>query len=66
MSNIEKIRRYIELTDVKDGDKYSMRLSDICAIYELINAGTEYGAIAIAFDYGRAKGYRMARAEAKA
>lgn len=64
MSEIEKMRRYIERTHVKDErDTFCMRsrqIKTILAETDLVEA------IILAFDYGKAKGYRAAQAERRA
>ena len=61
MSEIEKIKRHIERTDIRKDmqKKYSLRYDAIIAL----SKQDVFEAICLAFDYGRAKGYRMAKAE---
>lgn len=68
MSEIEKMKRYIERTKMNKADNY-------CLVYQeavgLCNAARRNGdslmdVIALAFDYGKAKGYRAAKAEVRA
>lgn len=65
MSEIEKIQRYIERTDIKtEGqDRYTINMLEN---FELVHKCNELpaDAIAMAFEYGKAKGYRAAKAEA--
>ena len=60
MTEIEKMKRYIERTHVKDErDTSCMRsrqIKTILAETDLVEA------IILAFDYGKAKGYRTAKA----
>ena len=64
MSEIEKMKRYIERAKIKDaGNTYTMLWKDIIA---LLNEENQSDAILLAFDYGRAKGYRAAKAEGRA
>lgn len=68
MSEIEKIKRYIERTKVSNTDCYKM---NVCEVFELASkakcGGDEaFSVIETAFNYGRAKGYRAAQAERKA
>lgn len=64
MSEIEKMQRYIERTHIKDErDAFCMRSRQIKTI--LAEAGL-VEAIILAFDYGKAKGYRAAKAERRA
>lgn len=66
MSEIEKMKRYIERTHMKKVDNY-------CLVYgeavELLHAATDvngmFDVISLAFNYGKAKGYRAAKAEVK-
>lgn len=64
MSEIEKIKRYIE----QAGLPYSLSVRYDCYPQELIEMLAEtrpFEAMALAFSYGRAKGYRAAKAEAR-
>ncbi len=63
---IEKIQGYIKRTNVKynTSSPYQMNLEEIIELANL--AGEDVtGAICLAFDYGRAKGERSARAAQK-
>lgn len=64
MNEIEKMQRYIERTHVKDErDAYRMgsrQIKTILAEVDLVEA------VILAFDYGKAKGYRAAKAERRA
>lgn len=69
MSEIEKIQRYIERTkmDKRLTTPYSINLEES---FELAKQALSCGdfpieAISLAFNYGRAKGYRAAKAEAR-
>lgn len=67
MSEIEKMKRYIERTPMKKADNYCLVYGEVA---ELAGAAKETDAlfdiIALAFDYGRAKGYRAAKAKVRA
>lgn len=67
MSTIERMERYIQLT--KTGNiRYDLKLSETFALVSLINnenSDTAIDAIWIAFQYGRAKGYREATKEVR-
>lgn len=69
MTEIEKIQQYIERTNMKrkTQDKYAMNMKEI---FELVHKAQgscfPSDAICLAFDYGRAKGYRAAKEEARA
>ena len=70
MNKIEKIQRYIELTGLDKLPKetelaYDLKVSGIKALLALAENGEGLDAICIAFEYGRAKGYRMAKAVGK-
>ena len=58
MSEIEKIERYIECTPVNDLARYDMNFPEALAISSL----KPMEAITLAFNYGRAKGCRAAKA----
>lgn len=60
MDTIEKIKRYIELTKKPQNERYDMSIEE----WFTINAECgELEAIALSFQYGRAKGYREAKAK---
>ena len=70
MSEIEKMRRYIERTKMRTSDTgpYKMNLMEA---FELAHKALDYHGlpievISLAFDYGKAKGYRAAKAEGRA
>jgi hypothetical protein len=60
----ERIERYIELTSIPDdiGNLYDMRFDEWKA---LADCNQPINVIALAFNYGKAKGYRAAKAEAR-
>ena len=66
MSEIEKMKRYIERTKRGRADNY-------CIVYgealELLHTVTDtnslFEIIVLAFEYGKAKGYRAAKAEGR-
>lgn len=62
MSEIEKMKRYIKRTHVNISDRYDMDLLESRALNR--EADTT-DAIYLAFLYGRAKGYRAAKAKFK-
>jgi len=59
MSEIEKIQRYIQKNGAPHNLWYTASLKEIFAIAEK----PTIDAVVLAFNYGRAKGYRMAKAE---
>lgn len=66
MSEIEKIQRYIARTKkFPDGTPYQMNLSEAFSLAGM-SAEDAIGAVSLAFEYGRANGYRAAKAEEKA
>ena len=66
MSEIERIRRYIKQTGikVKGQDRYAMSWLEAL---ELVHNSKEcpVDTIALSFEYGKAKGYRAAKAESR-
>lgn len=64
MTEMEKMRRYIERTGVKYSlaSPYNMTLEEMWELRRMEDIGV---AFSLAFDYGRAKGERSARAEQK-
>lgn len=67
MTEIERIRRYVEREKVSQNSRYDM---DMIEGLELSKAAYEaedlpLGIIVLAFNYGRAKGYRAAKAEGR-
>jgi hypothetical protein len=70
MSEIEKMKRYIERTkmDIKNPLQYAMNMREA---FELSKQAHGCGDLPIeminlAFNYGKAKGYRAAKAEGRA
>ena len=67
MSEIEKMKRYIERTNLKEGDRFYL---DMREAFELAIQARESNdfpleVINLAFKYGKAKGYRAAKAEVR-
>jgi len=67
MSEIEKIRKYIERTKMSNNRNYGLNITET---FELAHKacspdGIPCEMICLAFEYGRAKGIREARAEAR-
>lgn len=64
MSEIEKMKRYIKRTKIAKDDPYQIRFQEIL---ELANATAEIpvDVVCLAFNYGKAKGYRSAKAEVR-
>lgn len=66
MSEIEKIQRYVARTKkFPEGTPYQMNLLEAFSLADMSHEAA-IDAICIAFEYGRAKGYRAAKAEEKA
>ncbi len=63
MSEIEKIQRYIERSNIPRNRRYDASAKEIFAIASEMRG---VDAVILAFDYGCAKGYRMAKAEEQA
>ena len=68
MTEIEKIKRYIALTKMKDTRRYSMNMKEVLELLSSIRPDDFSGidAVVTAFKYGQAKGYRAAKAEVRA
>ena len=67
MSELERIQRYIARTGMNKNGKCCLMLQDTVALLHkgLASEDDLFETILLAFDYGRAKGYRAARREAK-
>lgn len=65
MSEIEKIKRYIELTKIRNPIRYDMDITEGLELSKQAYDSTDMPLeiIVLAFEYGRAKGYRAAKAE---
>ena len=63
MSRIEKMEKYIEKTGDL-GTMYSLSTEEACDLVEVWKEN-RIESILLAFNYGRAKGYRAARKEAR-
>ena len=62
MTEIEKMKRYIARTNVNASDRYDM---DLLEAHALNREPDITDAVYLAFLYGRAKGYRAAKAKFK-
>lgn len=62
MTELEKIKKYIQNTNLNIDTNYHIRVGEIMAVGQC----DLFHAIGLAFEYGRAKGYRAAKAETKA
>ena len=65
MTVMEKIERYTEGTPIANGNQYYMTMDELQAFREMEKKGDLYRELCRAFEFGRAKGYRAAKAEAK-
>lgn len=65
MTEIERIKRYIKRTGKKytDTSPYHINIEEAFSLTDLSKGGKPVDAVTLAFEYGRAKGYRAARAE---
>ena len=57
---VEKIRKYIKGNNAKIDSRYDATFKEVCAIASELSA---VDAVVLAFEYGRIKGYRAAKAE---
>lgn len=57
MTTVEKIRRYIERTGENFPSAYHLSMGELEALKEI----GKMEALALAFEYGRAKGFRYSR-----
>lgn len=66
MSEIEKMKRYIERTKVPSDptDAYGFCLGELREIGDFAQADM-FHALCLLFEYGKAKGYRAAKAEGR-
>lgn len=66
MRTIKDIRKYIDNTNMPAelSDRYEMAPEDLIAIVDASKGSTSAAAM-LAFTYGKAKGYRAGRAEAR-
>ena len=60
-AEIERINTYIQRTGVKNTSRWEFVLTEYTAVLQMIREGKELEALTLIFNYGRAKGYRMAR-----
>lgn len=60
MSTEEKMNKYIQRTGIKGAERYELMLDEVQELCQMLRAGRAFDAIVLAFNYGRAKGYRLA------
>ena len=65
MTEIEKIRRYIEQTKVDNGRRYDITITEMLDLAHAA-AETPIEVVCLAFEYGKAKGYRASKARVRA
>ena len=67
MSEIEKMKRYIERTKLNPNDRFYLDMAEAfeLAMQALESKDIPLEVIALAFNYGKAKGYRAAKTEGK-
>lgn len=66
MSEIEKMKRYIERTRMGKAYTYCLVYGEVVELlHTATDANSLFEVIALAFDYGKAKGYRAAKAEVR-
>ena len=64
MNTIEAMNTYIKNTKMGDNSRYYATISECQAIRNMIWNNKEWTALMLLFEYGMAKGYRMAKKEA--
>lgn len=66
MSEIEKMKRYIGRTHMNKAENYCLVYGKaVELLHTAVDTNSIFEVIALAFDYGKAKGYRAAKAEVK-
>lgn len=65
MDTIQTIVAYIRREKIRNGNRYQMDFHELVALKKL-GCTCPQEALCIAYDYGRAKGHRAAKAEARA
>lgn len=63
MSTEEKMDAYIQKTKMRNTTRYELNLGEIQVMRNILLSGKMVEALKLAFNYGRAKGYRMAKRE---
>lgn len=61
----QKMIAYIQKTPIRNAIRYEIYIPEIRTLYQMASGGRIYEAFGLAFEYGRAKGYRMAKNEVK-
>ena len=67
METKELIQKYIKRTNIseKDSDNYHMTYEEFQCMYNIVRTGDIFGALLLTFEYGRAKGCRLAKRRAR-
>ncbi len=65
MTEIEKMKRYIERTKMEKGHLYQINMREMLDLAHTA-AETPIDVVCLAFECGKAKGYRAAQAERRA
>lgn len=65
MNTVQRIKAYIRRTQAGNLDRYEMDMDELLYLKHECMRGDPVDAIILAFDYGRAKGYRAARRSMK-
>ena len=65
MTEIEKMRKYIERTKIPIANTSGYNMATLEAFALIEDGGTPFESVVLAFKYGQAKGYRAAKAEVK-
>ena len=68
MSEIEKMQRYIQRTKLNDNDRFYLDMREAFELAMQARNSQDFPleVINLAFKYGKAKGYRAAKAEGRA
>lgn len=68
MSEIEKMQRYIQRTKLNDNDRFYLDMREAFELAMQARNSKDFPleVINLAFKYGKAKGYRAAKAEGRA
>lgn len=66
MTEIDRMNRYIDRTKPDKNGRFCMRWPETLALVRSIKAtGDPYTAVVLAYNYGKAKGYRAAKSEVR-
>ena len=60
MRAAEQMESYVRKTKLLNEDNYDIRVSELNALYDTYQTSGLYRAFILAFNFGRAKGFRMA------